>query len=56
MDLVKRHYLRHNASLDFAVGLVTFGRNGINLVNENDRRGVLGRLLKGTPQVALGLA
>ena len=47
--------LRYNASLDLSVGLLTLRRDGIDLVYENDRRGILLRLLEGLAQIRLRL-
>mmetsp|Transcript_24461 Transcript_24461/g.34535 ORF Transcript_24461/g.34535 Transcript_24461/m.34535 type:complete len:283 (+) Transcript_24461:1497-2345(+) len=42
---------RHNSPLQFTVGFFTIWGNGIDFVNENDRRGVLLCFFKGSPQV-----
>ena len=52
----QREQLRDDAALDLALGLLTLGRDGVDLVNEDDRGRVLLRLLEGLAQVGLGLA
>jgi len=46
----------HLPPLDLSVGLVPLGGDGVDLVNEDDRGGVLLGLLEGLPKVGLGLS
>jgi hypothetical protein len=48
--------LGDDTPLDLTVGLVTLGRDRIDLVDEDDRRAVLLGLLEGLAQVRLGLS
>ena len=52
----ERQKYRHDLPLELAVGFVSLGRDQIDLVDENDRRGVLLRFLKSTAKVGLGVA
>src|SRR4051794_38344877 len=45
--------LRHDTTLDFAVCLLTLGSDGVDLINEDDRRRVLLRFFKSFAQVGL---
>lgn len=47
--------LGDDTALDFTVGLVTLGSNGVDFVNEDDGGRVLLSLFKGLAQVGLGL-
>ena len=49
-------HLTDNATFDFTVGLFTLGRNGINLVNEDNGRGIFFGFFKGLAQVGFRLA
>jgi hypothetical protein len=46
--------LRNDTTLDLAVSLVTLGRNRVDLVDEDDGRRVLFRLLESLSEVGLG--
>ena len=46
-------HLRDDSSLDFSVRLVAFGRNGVNLIDEDDCGCVLFRLLERLAQIRL---
>mmetsp|Transcript_53913 Transcript_53913/g.120597 ORF Transcript_53913/g.120597 Transcript_53913/m.120597 type:complete len:265 (+) Transcript_53913:1452-2246(+) len=48
--------LRNNALLNLATGLVSLGRNGVNLIDEDDRWRILFCLLKGLAQIGLCLS
>mmetsp|Transcript_12337 Transcript_12337/g.18993 ORF Transcript_12337/g.18993 Transcript_12337/m.18993 type:complete len:771 (-) Transcript_12337:482-2794(-) len=52
----QRQQLGDDALLHLALRLLALGCDGVNLVQEDDRRLVLLRLLEGLAQVALGLA
>ena len=52
----KGEQLRDDAALDLAIRLLTLRRNGVDLVDENDGRGVLLCLLERLPQVAFRLS
>mmetsp|Transcript_15479 Transcript_15479/g.25816 ORF Transcript_15479/g.25816 Transcript_15479/m.25816 type:complete len:216 (+) Transcript_15479:1082-1729(+) len=44
-------HLRYNTAFDFAIGLITLGSNGINLINENNGRSILFCLFKSFAKV-----
>ncbi|TFB02298.1 hypothetical protein CCMA1212_006004 [Trichoderma ghanense] len=48
--------LRHDTALNFTIGLVSLGGDGIDLVDEDDGGRVLLSLLKGLSQIRLGLS
>jgi hypothetical protein len=48
--------LRDDTTLNLAVGLVTLGRNRVNLIDEDDGGAVLLGLLEGLAKVGLGLS
>mmetsp|Transcript_4031 Transcript_4031/g.11812 ORF Transcript_4031/g.11812 Transcript_4031/m.11812 type:complete len:432 (-) Transcript_4031:97-1392(-) len=52
----EREHLRHDAALDFAVGLVALGSDRVDLVDEDDGGSILLGLLEGLAEVGLGLA
>ena len=52
----QRQQLADDAALDLALRLVALGRDAVDLVDEDDRRRVLLRLLEDLAQVGLGLA
>mmetsp|Transcript_28922 Transcript_28922/g.62307 ORF Transcript_28922/g.62307 Transcript_28922/m.62307 type:complete len:339 (-) Transcript_28922:583-1599(-) len=52
----EREQLGDNAALHLSAGLVSLGGDGVDLVDEDDRRRVLLRLLEGLAQVGLRLA
>lgn len=51
----KGQHLTHNTTFDFTVGFLTFGSDRIDLVNENNGRGVLLCFFKGLAEVGFGL-
>jgi len=48
----KRQHLRNNTFLGLAIGLVTFRSDGIHLINPDNRRLILLRLLEAPPQMS----
>mmetsp|Transcript_37429 Transcript_37429/g.76302 ORF Transcript_37429/g.76302 Transcript_37429/m.76302 type:complete len:501 (-) Transcript_37429:109-1611(-) len=52
----QREELGDNAPLDLAVGLVPLGGNGVDLIDEDDGRGILLGLLERLSEVRLGLS